>query len=143
MLRGCVVAVLLLAALAPWPSGAETRLITASEAATQAAAGTRMLIDVRAPAEWRASGVARDAKLITIHGPGGWRGFLGEVLAAVGQERATPIALICAAGVRSSRAAAYLALNGFTDVRDVSEGMFGRPGRPGYIAAGLPVEDVR
>ena len=59
---------------------------------------------------------------------------------AVGGDKTRPIALNCAAGVRSARAARILAAYGFKNIQNVSEGMLGRPDAgPGWLKRGLPV----
>jgi rhodanese-related sulfurtransferase len=140
-------------ALCVWGSSSITHAqhvavaLSAPDAYAESRRGQRLLIDIRAPEEWRETGVARGALRITIHHPRGDAGFIEDVLNAVGGDRARPIAVICATGSRSSRAAALLAKSGFADVRDVAEGMRGgflltRAG-PGWIARGLPVEPCR
>ena len=120
-------------------SGAEAvDALSAPEALAQARAGTIVLIDVRSPREWRQTGIPAGAKTVTIHHPRGARGFLRDILEAAGGDRSRPIALICARGVRSSRAKRFLEANGFTNVRDVPEGMMGRGNRPGWLARKLP-----
>jgi len=51
------------------------------------------------------------------------------------------VALICAAGVRSSVARVLLEAEGFEHVLDIGEGMLGSGNGPGWLARGLPVED--
>ena len=110
------------------------------EAAHQMAARGRVaLIDVRSPREWRQTGIALGARAVTIHNPDGAGAFAREVLRVLGGDRSRPVALICAAGVRSARARRILESNGFTDVYDVSAGMSGTAHRSGWIARGLPV----
>ena len=120
------------------------RALDAPEAFQLVRDGAVVLIDVRSPEEWRETGLAEGAKPVTIHDRRGWRGFLEGVLAVVAGDRARPVALICATGVRSSRARRFLQAQGFADVRDVPEGMLGRnplfgAQRPGWIARGLPL----
>lgn len=114
-------------------------VIAADEAHRRAEAGELTIVDVRSPAEWRQTGVAQGARLVTIHNPQGASGFLKEILAAVGGDKSKPIAIICARGARSARANRFLAAKGFTQVLDISEGMLGRGGQPGWIARGLPL----
>jgi rhodanese-related sulfurtransferase len=125
-------------------SGAEaTDALSAPEALAQARAGKIVLIDVRSPREWRETGVPAGAKTVTIHHPEGGRGFLRDVLKAAGGDKSRPIVLICARGVRSSRGKRFLEANGFTNVRDVPEGMLGRGNRPGWLARNLPTTPCR
>ncbi len=122
------------------PAAGEPGLIDAAEAFRLARSGALVLVDVRSPAEWRATGLPAGALAATVHGPRGYEGFVARVRAALGGDIARPVATICAAGGRSARAAARLRAAGFRSVRDVSEGMEGRRGLPGWRARGLPVE---
>ena len=47
---------------------------------------------------------------------------------------------MCATGVRSNYTRKYLEANGFTNVFDVSRGMFGNDSGPGWRESGLPME---
>jgi len=114
--------------------------ISAAEAYEQLRAGKVVLIDVRSPEEWRETGLPAGAKAVTIHNPGGMAAFLDQVLEAVDGDRERPIALICASGVRSSRAQRYLLTHGFSNVANVSEGMAGHLLAPGWVARGLPTK---
>jgi rhodanese-related sulfurtransferase len=98
-----------------------------------------VLIDVRSPEEWRQSGIPANALAIALHQAGGLEAFQQAVLKAVKGHRDQPIAVICAAGSRSHRAQGLLEQAGFTQVQDVSEGMFGHDNLPGWIKRGLPV----
>lgn len=110
------------------------------EAAQDAAGGGEVvLIDVRSPGEWRATGVPEHARLVSIHDPDGIEAFGDKVLAALDGDRNRPVALICARGYRSARARDYLTGLGFTHVLDVHEGMMGSDGTPGWLARGLPL----
>ena len=121
-------------------SAAAQTVVTAPQAAEKAARGEAVIVDVRSPREWRETGVATGAEKVTIHNPNGVKAFIREMDEAVGGDRSRPVALICAAGVRSARAARILAANGFTEIQNVSEGMLGRPGAgPGWLKRGLPV----
>jgi len=142
-----------LVALAAWggwlsPSamaeGARTE-ITAPEAYDQASKNKRLLIDVRSPGEWRQTGVPKNAHAITIHRQGGLDAFLTDVERLTGCDKSKPIALICASGVRSARAMAYLRSRGYTNVRNVTEGMighgpFGDAEKRGWLKRGLPTQ---
>ncbi|MEN8197708.1 MAG: rhodanese-like domain-containing protein [Pseudomonadota bacterium] len=114
--------------------------ITAEQALDQSRAGGRLLIDVRSRQEWRATGIPKGSRAVTIHDPEGLEGFMKQVLKAVGGDRSKPIALICARGGRSARAQRYLRKHGFANVADVSEGMLGRGDRKGWLARGLPTQ---
>lgn len=130
-------ALLMLALTAPAHAGG---LIAADEALRQSQAGELLIVDVRSPREWRQTGLPKGAAAVTIHDPNGPEGFLAAMLAATGGDRARPIALICASGVRSNRAHRFLEAKGFTAVVDVSEGMMGRRDAPGWLKRGLPTE---
>lgn len=132
-------ATLILLVSASLPAMADT-IMSAPAAAKAAAAGETTIVDVRSPGEWRQTGVARGAATVTIHNPDGIKAFVREMTKAVAGDKSRPIALICAAGVRSARAARILAANGFTNIQNVAEGMLGRPDAgPGWLKRGLPV----
>ena len=115
-------------------------IVTATAAVKSAAQGKTTIVDVRSPGEWRQTGIAKGAATVTIHNPNGVKAFVREMTKAVGGDKSKPIALICAAGVRSARALRILAANGFTNLRDISEGMLGSPeAGPGWLKRGLPV----
>lgn len=127
--------------LGPVAVEATERIISPEEAYQATTEGKLTLIDIRTPREWRLSGLPQGAQPITMHNPAGKNAFVAEVRAAVGGDLDRPIALICAAGERSRWAQQLLAAHGFTDVLDLSEGLFGRGSdKPGWIARGLPLE---
>lgn len=129
---------LLIAAPSAWSAGDR---ISAVEAYKQVVNGSLTLIDIRSPGEWEKSQIPKGSLAITMHNPKGKESFKENILEAVGGDRTRPIALICAVGGRSSWAQRYLTANGFTNVFDVSEGMFGRgKQQPGWLKRGLPVE---
>ena len=112
-------------------------LISAPDAYALAQAGEITLIDIRTPREWRNTGVPEGAALINMRD----RDFVDQVLAQIGGDKSTPIALSCATGGRSSNSARKLRELGFTNVSDVSEGFHGnRTAGPGWEARGLPIE---
>lgn len=142
-------AVLMAAAHMSGPARADKstggRMMSAPEAYLAARSGKILLVDIRSRGEWRQTGVPAFGKRATIHGRDGLDGFLQRVLILTGGDKRKTVALICAAGVRSSRARAFLIKNGFTDVRDVSEGMeghgvFAPPEKRGWLRRKLPVE---
>lgn len=109
--------------------------LSAPEAFAGADAGTITLIDIRRPAEWAASGSPAPAMRLDMT-----RDDFTDALAhLVNGRRDAAIALICARGVRSARLGNRLRLEGFTNVMDVPEGMFGARAGPGWIARGLPL----
>ena len=122
---------------------AETRL-SAIEAYNRTVNGSLTLIDIRSPQEWQKSGIPKGSVPVTMHNPAGKIAFKDAILAAVKGDKTRPIALICAVGGRSHWAQGYLKRNGFTQVMDVSEGMFGRgKTMPGWLRRGLPVENCQ
>ena len=127
-------------ALAAAAAAGEGGVIAADAAAERAAAGEILVIDVRSPQEWRQTGVAKGARRVTIHDPGGLPGFVEAVKAALGGDLGKPIAVICASGNRSTLAQRSLAKAGFTRVLNIKEGMLGGPNGPGWLRRGLPVE---
>lgn len=115
-------------------------IVSAPEARAAAAAGEVTIVDVRSPLEWRRTGIAAGARTVTIHNRKGIKAFVAEMVQTVGGDKSTPVALICATGVRSARALQILSAAGFTRVRNISEGMLGRPDAgPGWLKRGLPV----
>lgn len=109
--------------------------ITAPEASAAVAAGELTLVDIRRPDEWALTGIAQGAVPLDMRRDD----FETALLQALGGDRAAPVALICARGVRSRGMAKRLGRAGFTRVIDVPEGMLGSGAGPGWIARGLPV----
>jgi rhodanese-related sulfurtransferase len=109
--------------------------LSAPDALAQADAGKITLIDIRRPEEWAATGIAQPAVPIDMRRDD----FAVALLEAVNGDRAQPVALICARGVRSARLARALREAGFEQVLDVPEGMVGSGAGPGWISRGLPV----
>ena len=115
-------------------------IVSAPAALTSAANGDVTIVDVRSRQEWRQTGVATGARMVTIHNRNGIKAFVAEMTKAVGGDKSRPVALICAAGVRSARAEKILAAAGFTNLQNIAEGMLGRPNAgPGWLKRGLPV----
>lgn len=132
--------VLLCVVLPPPASPAAAQTVSAPDAATKAATGKTVIVDVRSPSEWRQTGVAMDARRVAIHDPNGVKALVADMLADLDGDKSRPVSLICASGVRSKRARHILEVNGFTHVTHIPEGMLGRPGSgPGWIKRGLPV----
>jgi rhodanese-related sulfurtransferase len=101
--------------------------ITPADAATQVAAGTAVLVDVREPSEW-ASGAAGPAALLSL---GDLQGARREWKPYLEQNKDKLIVLYCASGMRSGVAAGILKKEGY---RVANLGGFGR-----WKSAGLPV----
>ncbi len=108
--------------------------LTATEAETKAAAGEITLIDIRRPDEWHSTGIAAPAHPLDMR----QQDFLARLRDIV--PPGTPVAVICARGVRSARVAAQMRQAGFDQVLDVPEGMIGSAAGPGWVARGLPLK---
>lgn len=119
-------------------TAAAAGLITPGDALEAARSGRILLIDIRTPSEWRATGLPEGAVRSDWWQSGGREKFLLDILALTGSDKNRPIALICARGGRSSNALRYLSDQGFTAVHDVSEGMLGSRSGPGWLARKLP-----
>ncbi|WP_209016448.1 rhodanese-like domain-containing protein [Roseibium sp. RKSG952] len=110
--------------------------ITVAEAHNQASKGEILLIDIRTPREWAATGIGEGAYPVDMR-----REDFEQVLDQLSDgDRNTKIALICARGVRSARMSNRLTEAGFTNIIDVPEGMLGSGAGPGWVRAGLPLE---
>ena len=108
--------------------------MTAQEAAEAAAAGEILIVDVRRPDEWAATGIPKHGVGIDMRDAD----FLAQ-LAALRPTATTPVALICARGVRSARMTRRLEEAGIAPIIDIPEGMLGSSAGPGWVARGLPV----
>ena len=101
-----------------------------------------VIVDVRTQTEWRETGVAPGAARISFYNI--WAvpndAFVEEVLAALDGDRDRPVALICATGGRSSKAARQLRESGFSHVADIAEGMQGSQAGIGWLSRALPIE---
>lgn len=114
--------------------------LAAPEAAAAVQAGKITLIDIRTPAEWKETGVAKGAKRVNMLHPQGAPGFVNQLLGEVNGDKNAPIALICRTGNRTTQVQRYLQSVGFTKVHNVREGMAGSAAGPGWLKRGLPVE---
>ena len=109
--------------------------ISPVEAHRASGAGEITLVDIRRPDEWERWGVGEGAVPIDMRR----QDFIDELLIRTGGDRSTPVALICARGVRSRRMTELLQAAGFTSIIDVPEGMLGSGAGPGWIKRDLPV----
>lgn len=116
--------------------GAASGIMSAPDALAAAASGEVVLVDIRTRGEWKQTGLAQPALAISMHEAG----FVRNLARALGGNRTNPVALICATGGRSAHMQGILATAGFTNVIDVSEGMFGSSAGPGWLKRGLPVK---
>ena len=118
---------------------AQTRLVwSVEQAQTALLADEIRLIDVRSRGEWRDTGVAKGAWLISMHEDR----FPQRLFAAQKLAGGRTIALICATGGRSGSIMRALQKAGNTGYVDVSEGMLGSALGPGWIASGLPIVSI-
>ena len=115
-------------------------LIKADAAFELSRGGAVTIIDVRSPGEWRQTGVPAGARRVTIHDPGGIKGFVAAVIIEMGNDLDRPVALICARGNRSTRAQQALRDAGFKRVLNIREGMHGSSYGRGWLKRGLPLE---
>lgn len=109
--------------------------LDAEAAYRMAAAGDVILVDIRRPDEWAATGRPAGSVGLDMRGDS-----FADDLERLAGGRDAPVALICARGVRSARLANRLAEQGFGNVVDVPEGMLGSPAGPGWLARGLPLD---
>ena len=109
--------------------------LTADAALAMANKGEIIIIDVRTPEEWKQTGVPENAKAIALNNPA----FLNVLNEAINNDKTKPIALICRTGNRSGHAQKQLAGMGFTNVKNIKEGMAGSSGGPGWLKRGLPL----
>lgn len=110
--------------------------LSVEEAHRRAARGEILLVDIRRPDEWARTGIGAGAHPLDMRRPD----FV-DALRALRDGRDVPVALICARGVRSRHLADALARAGFSEVRDVPEGMLGSGAGAGWLRKGLPVVD--
>ncbi|WP_050931929.1 rhodanese-like domain-containing protein [Aestuariivita boseongensis] len=108
--------------------------ISVEDAHRLASAGDLILIDIRRPDEWQSTGIGEGALPLDMRRPD----FVLALEAITEGDRARPVAVICARGVRSARLTKVLTQAGFTNLIDVPEGMLGSFAGPGWLAKGLP-----
>lgn len=109
--------------------------LNVKQAQLAAQAGEIILVDIRRPDEWAATGIGKGAVPIDMRRSD----FVDVLLAQTGGKTDTPVALICARGVRSAHMTARLKAAGFSQIIDVPEGMLGSGAGPGWLKSGLPV----
>ncbi|WP_170426550.1 rhodanese-like domain-containing protein [Ruegeria arenilitoris] len=110
--------------------------LSVQDAHQQAVSGDIVLVDIRTPREWRATGVGEGAYPLDMRRDD----FEQALTELTNGNRGVPVALICARGVRSARLSNRLTEAGFTKIIDVPEGMLGSAAGPGWVRAGLPVQ---
>lgn len=97
--------------------------------------GEVLLVDVRRPDEWQATGIAEGAVPIDLR-----RSDFVDAVVAARASKTMPVVVICARGVRSRRMTRRLSKAGVLPIIDVPEGMLGSSAGPGWIRRGLPIE---
>lgn len=107
---------------------ADVRKITPAEAAQLVAAGKAVLVDIREPREWQASGVAAPAVLLPTSDFNGPQTQWKDFLATTGDKQ---VLLYCGSGGRANTVGNALAAQGI-DVANVG-------GFRDWTKAGLPV----
>lgn len=123
--------------LAFGPLGADDRTtLTVSEAHAAAAAGDILLVDIRRPDEWAATGIPASGVPLDMR-----RADFIEALAEVRASANQPVAVICARGVRSARLTRMLEQAGVGPIIDVPEGMLGSLSGPGWLKSDLPLKE--
>ena len=112
--------------------------LSVAEAYQATQSGEIILIDIRRPDEWDRTGIAQGAVPLDMRRAD----FTEALLQITGGADEARVALICARGVRSARLTNRLTEAGFHNIIDVPEGMLGSPAGPGWIAAGLPLDQI-
>lgn len=111
--------------------------LSTPDAHAAAVSGDVLLVDIRRPDEWSRTGVGEGAVPLDMRR----NDFTDALLARTDGQTDTPVALICARGVRSRALSNRLIKAGFTNIIDVPEGMLGSGAGPGWLKRGLPTVD--
>lgn len=114
-------------------------IITPEQALRMADDSKIMIIDIRRPDEWRKTGIPAGASRATVRFDRAPTTFLKRIAELTNGDKSQPIALICAAGVRSKHASRLLRNRGYTQVLDIGEGMLGNNKGVGWLRRELPV----
>jgi rhodanese-related sulfurtransferase len=119
--------ILLVVAFFAWSLWRARPQVKPAELKSALKAGTAVLVDVREPSEWPASGTAKDAALLPLSDLRGarrqWNAFLA-------QNRGKQLFLYCQSGTRSAMAAAQLRREGINARNAGSLGALDRAGWP-------------
>ena len=115
--------------------------MSVGEAHNKALKKELVLIDIRSPDEWRESGVPASATPLTMHQSAA--AFFGGLNRLTLFDKSRPIALICATGVRTTFLQKILRQQGYRNIINVAEGMYGSKYGPGWLKSGLPVKPYR
>jgi rhodanese-related sulfurtransferase len=138
-----LLAVLLVVLLTVVPDALSQTIVSPDQALRLARGGQVTIIDIRRPDEWRQTGLPAGAERATVRFSRGPNEFLRKNAKLTQDAKSRPIALICAAGVRSGFAAKLLASRGYTQVLDISEGMLGNGHGAGWLARNLPINTCK
>jgi rhodanese-related sulfurtransferase len=109
--------------------------VSVTEAHAEVLAGRSLLIDVRRPDEWAATGAPEGAVLLTMGGDD----FLEAIEKLTGGDKTRRLLFTCRTGARSGNVQAALSGMGYTDVVNVRGGFIGTPADIGWSQAGLPI----
>lgn len=121
----------------PSSSAQQVTKMEAPEAHDKALKGEIVLVDIRTPEEWKATGVPASAHAITMHQDP--KVFLSSLLNVTGGDQNMPVAVICRTGSRSASLAGPLSRAGFPNVINVAEGVAGGWNGPGWKKRALPM----
>lgn len=115
------------------PNGVE--IMTSDVAYEAAKSGDIILVDIRRPDEWQATGIGEGAVALDMRE----ESFVNSLVSLRETYPDKLIALICRTGNRSGNVVSVLAGQNFPGLVDVSEGMVGGRNGPGWLARGLPI----
>ncbi len=113
-----------------------SKKLSVEDAHELAKAGAIILVDIRRPDEWAATGVGEGATPLDMRR----KDFLVQLDVLVNGDKTKPVAVMCARGVRSKWLSTQLENAGYSQIIDVPEGMLGSRAGPGWVRIGLPVE---
>ena len=116
-------------------ASADMPVMSADKAFAAAEAGELVLIDIRTPEEWAATGLPEPSVGINLRNAS----FVDEIRAIMAKHEGVPVAMICASGARSTFATTELGKHGFDSLINIPEGMAGSDAGPGWLKRGLPV----
>ena len=133
-----VTAAILLFATQVTAAGRTPQAVRPDQAHDLAKAGRIKIIDVRTAGEWQQTEMPMNAAGATIYPIYDNYAFLARVAKITGGDKSMPVALICARGIRSNRAARLLIRNDYDNVYDITGGMLGNETDAGWLKRGLP-----
>lgn len=117
------------------PAAAGPNTLLPEQAHKRVDAGDLVLVDIREPEEWAATGIAQGAVPLDMRRSD----FVQRMEDLLEGDRNRAVGVICARGVRSRWTVERLREAGFGQVYDVPEGMLGSRVGPGWLATELPV----